>query len=435
VASADDGLTPAEFAELQRLTPADAMRWMQGRASSALTFSWQDMWQEEHSRFFTVSRLARLDLLGSLHESLSRSVAGDLSRRDWTRDTEQLLADAGWWGEKQVQDPATGEMVTTRFDPARLKLIYDTNTRQAAAQGQWERIERTKQTQPYLRYITMRDDRVRPEHAAWDNVTLPVDDDFWKTHYPPNGWRCRCRVVSVSQKEYEAGKTPDGGQMVKDAPQFGDRDFTNSRMGEITSVPVGVDPGFGSIPAQGERLQDLDALVQEKLKSAIPAIANSAQYEGLTLESAASTYAERARLALPGNENKMPPLALSPIADPALAQLRELDLPVSKKAPLESKMLGLEHDGVRHVWLGHGLGGGNQTRELLRGQVPIEPGDIAAFPEIFNRATIQRGDPPIASDSPVVRGTAVFGDFRYEFAAKVLRHLVTPVTLYKWAIK
>jgi hypothetical protein len=43
------------------------------------------------------------------------------------------LSQAGWWGEKEMLDPATGEKVKTAFTPARLHLIYDTNTRQAAA--------------------------------------------------------------------------------------------------------------------------------------------------------------------------------------------------------------------------------------------------------------------------------------------------------------
>jgi uncharacterized protein with gpF-like domain len=156
----------SDFAMLARLPPADAIAYMLGRADLTVTHNWQDLWQEEHARQFTVSRLARLDLLQSIHDSLSRSVAGDLSCRDWMRDTEQLQRDAGWWGEKQVLDPATGEMVTTRFNPARLALIYDTNTRQAAAAGQWDRIQRTKRSQPYLRYVTMRDDRVLPMAAT-----------------------------------------------------------------------------------------------------------------------------------------------------------------------------------------------------------------------------------------------------------------------------
>ena len=61
MATKPDGLTAAEFAELRRLKPADAMRWMQERAGGALSFSWQDLWQSEHSHLFTISRLARLD--------------------------------------------------------------------------------------------------------------------------------------------------------------------------------------------------------------------------------------------------------------------------------------------------------------------------------------------------------------------------------------
>jgi SPP1 gp7 family putative phage head morphogenesis protein len=258
-------------------------------------------------------------LLQALHEGISASVAGNLSRRDWIRESKQLLAHAGWWGEKQVLDPATGQMVTTTFNPARLQLIYDTNTRQAAAQGQWERIQRSKASHPYLRYMTMRDDRVRAEHAQWDNVTLPADHPFFQTHFPPCGWRCRCRVTQVSQEDYDKGQTPAGAAMVKTAPVAQTREFTHQRTGDVSMVPAGVDPGFGAIPTQAARLRELDALVQEKLKSAIPAIANAAQYEGLTLQSAAATYAEKARLALPGNENKMPPLILSPVAEGALS--------------------------------------------------------------------------------------------------------------------
>jgi hypothetical protein len=182
-------------------------------------------------------------------------------------------------------------------------------------------------------------------------------------------------------------------------------------------------------------VRELDVLVQEKLKSAIPAIANAAQYEGLTLQSAAATYAEKARLAPPGNENKMPPLILSPVAEGALTQLQALNLPTSKKVPLQAKLLGLEQDGVRHAWMEHGLGGPNEKRELLRGQVPTEPGDVAAFAEVFNRATLELGDPPTAGDGvPIVTGKAVFGEFRYEFAAKVRRHLIALYTLYKWRL-
>lgn len=41
-----------------------------------------------------------------------------------------------------------------------------------------------------LQYRTQADDKVRPEHAALDRVTLPPSDPFWEQFYPPNGWNC-----------------------------------------------------------------------------------------------------------------------------------------------------------------------------------------------------------------------------------------------------
>ena len=56
----------------------------------------------------------------------------------------------------------------------------------------------------YLQYRTQRDDKVRPEHAALDRVTLPPSDSFWEEFYPPNGWNCRCTVVQVRKSKCPA---------------------------------------------------------------------------------------------------------------------------------------------------------------------------------------------------------------------------------------
>lgn len=55
-----------------------------------------------------------------------------------------------------------------------------------------------------LQYRTQKDDKVRPEHAALDGVTLPPSDSFWEEFYPPNGWNCRCTVVQVRKSKYPA---------------------------------------------------------------------------------------------------------------------------------------------------------------------------------------------------------------------------------------
>jgi hypothetical protein bfra3_16173 len=53
-----------------------------------------------------------------------------------------------------------------------------------------------------LQYRTAADGKVRPEHAALHNVTLPMSDPFWEEYYPPNGWNCRCTVVQVRKSKY-----------------------------------------------------------------------------------------------------------------------------------------------------------------------------------------------------------------------------------------
>lgn len=283
----------SEFAQLHKLTPAGAVAALQARGQLSVSYAWQDVWQEEHGLQFTVSRLARLDLLQAVHQAIVKSVNGDLTRKDWMDDIEALLTQAGWWGTKAVTDPADGEVKLTTFDPARLRLIYDTNTRQAYAAGQWERVERSKRSLPYVRYVTRRDGRVRDEHAQWDNLVLPVDHAFWKTHWPPNGWRCRCLVISMSQADYDKGYTLDrpGAEynidaplvkvpLRKDAPNLGEREYINPRTGEVMQVPNGIDPGFAYNPGQARQLA-MRQQIQSKLAAAVPALGQAARDAGL----------------------------------------------------------------------------------------------------------------------------------------------------------
>jgi len=72
-----------------------------------------------------------------------------------------------------------------------------------------------------------------------------------------------------------------------------------------------------------------------------------------------------------------------------------------------------------------------QAVGVTQSGLPIEPRDIAAFPEIFSRAILEVGDPPLIGNTPMVAGKAVYDGFHYAFAAKVSYHLVT---LYKWRL-
>ena len=71
----------------------------------------------------------------------------------------------------------------------------------------------------YLQYRTQHDDKVRPEHASLDRVTLPASDTFWESYYPPNGWNCRCNVVQVLKRKYEPTPHDEAMALGEDALQ------------------------------------------------------------------------------------------------------------------------------------------------------------------------------------------------------------------------
>jgi len=58
-------------------------------------------------------------------------------------------------------------------------------------------------------YKTAGDERVRSSHKALDGVIRKVTDKFWDTHMPPNGWGCRCTVVSLPKAKETNLKTID----------------------------------------------------------------------------------------------------------------------------------------------------------------------------------------------------------------------------------
>lgn len=123
----------------------------------------------------------------------------------------------------------------------RLKLIYDINFRMAQTIDRWVRIQENKHLFPYLQYIAVLDERTRKEHRRWHNLILPVEHPFWKTHYPPNGWKCRCMVRQISAREAQA----NGG--VSADPVVNLKPWVNKKTGETLQVPEGIAPGFENI--------------------------------------------------------------------------------------------------------------------------------------------------------------------------------------------
>jgi SPP1 gp7 family putative phage head morphogenesis protein len=239
------------------IAPRDAIEAFQRRKLLRPSFRWEDVWQEEHSRAFAVAGVQRLDVLKVFQDALDEKFAQKSSLAEFAKTVRPQLAAKGFWGDVEVRDPDTGEARITRFDNRRLELIYDVNTRQAYATGQWERIQRNKARMPYLVYRTMDDDRVRAEHAAWNWLVLPADHPFWRTHYPPCGWRCRCKAFALDQTGIDRLKAA-GKPLRFEAPKIDLVNYVNPRTGEVAAIPRGIDPGFAYNPgvARDEALHE-----------------------------------------------------------------------------------------------------------------------------------------------------------------------------------
>ena len=226
------------------------------------SFSWQDVEPEEHAIQFAVAKATSLDVLTAIKDELVKAQTEGLPFEAFKRELRPRLEKLGWWGIGERTDPLTGESRPVRLGtPRRLKTIYDANLRTARAAGEWQRIQRTKAGLPFLLYELGPSENHRPEHVRREGIIRPVDDPIWEVWYPPNGWGCKCRVRQITRREAERR----GG--VTEAPDDVLREWVNRRTGEVSQVPVGIDPGWDRNPGI-ERQRWAELHLQGKLEAA-----------------------------------------------------------------------------------------------------------------------------------------------------------------------
>ena len=241
--------------DLVSVSPREAIEHFR-RKGYAIGFDWRDIDAATHARAFTVAKGMNLSILKDIREAVDAAIADGQTFRQFYSDLAPKLQEQGWWGKRELVDPQTGApRVVQLGSPRRLQIIFDTNIRTAYAKGHWERIERLKDRLPFLRYSAVDDARTRPEHLAWHGIVLPVDHPWWRTHFPPNGWRCRCTSMQLDRSDLDRY-----GYTVSESPADRTFEWTNKRTGEIQQVPVGIDPGF----AHNVGLLDLQTLAREQ---------------------------------------------------------------------------------------------------------------------------------------------------------------------------
>lgn len=212
------------------------------------TRTWTDIWEGQHSRAFVVAGAMKADLVADFHDAVNSAIANGTTLQTFREDFDRIVEKHGWSynGGRNW----------------RSRVIFQTNLRTAYNAGRYAQAQATKARRPYMRYVAVLDDRTRPEHRQWHGTILPVDDPWWATHHPPNGWNCRCTTQTLSDRDLK----DNGWEVDEEAPPVKMEDKTiNTADGQVTvQVPEGIDAGFGYNPGasafgRGKELIKLDA--------------------------------------------------------------------------------------------------------------------------------------------------------------------------------
>jgi hypothetical protein len=199
------------------------------------TASWTDIWQQQHDAAFVVAGAMRDDMLADFQTAIMKALKGS-TLETFRKDFDAIVAKYGW-------DYNGGRNWRTR-------VIYETNLDMAYAAGRYQQLQSIKRTNPYWRYKhSLRTENARPNHLSWSGLVLSADDPWWNTHYPPNGWGCKCRVYSMTQGSLERmGKTePDQApEIIMQEKLVGVRGATP----RLVQTPEGIDPGFAYNPGK-----------------------------------------------------------------------------------------------------------------------------------------------------------------------------------------
>lgn len=153
------------------------------------------------------------------------------------------------------------------WDDLRIETIYRTNMQQAYAAGRYKKMQAVKASRPFWQYLAVMDKRVRPSHAMLHEKVYPAQHPFWDVNYPPNGFRCRCAVVTLSKRQVKA----QGLAVETEMPKPGK--WTDPRTdAEYTVNFPGADRGWRNNPGR-EWVASLCQTATDKLEKSHPRVA------------------------------------------------------------------------------------------------------------------------------------------------------------------
>lgn len=218
---------------LEPLPPEDAIRYFRDKLPMS-PGEFYELAEIIRTRAFTVSGVAGLDAIYDIYRELQRALETGITLAEFRANVNEIFARKGWRG----------------LTPYRADNVFRTNVMTALNVGRYEQMTDPDviAARPYWQYDAIDDSRTRPTHRALDGQVRRADDPFWDMWYPPNGFRCRCgvRSLSAAQVRREGREVMEGTPAWVQAP------------GAFMPQPLVPDPGFATNPAKTPWGPDLD---------------------------------------------------------------------------------------------------------------------------------------------------------------------------------
>lgn len=194
------------------------------------------------AKSFTIACVARDDVVAMVKDELEKAMKGKSDIREFRKNLDHIFRQAG----------------LNLLHPHRIDTIYRTNMQQAFSAARY--LQMTKphilKARPFWKYVAVKDGSTRPAHKAMDGRVFHHDNPVWRVWYPPNGFNCRCQVISLSQREVDR----DNLHVERTDPSGSSFEIVDKDTGEVKFYKLEPDQGF--TPKTGS----LEKLMSEQRK-------------------------------------------------------------------------------------------------------------------------------------------------------------------------
>ena len=139
------------------------------------------------AKAFAVTGIAKGDELTTVYTALQKALEKGTTFREFKKDAAAVFAKRGW--DKNA--------------PWRIETIFRTNIQSAYSAGRYKQMKETTELRPFWQFDSVIDNRSSEICPPLNGAVYAADDPFWDSWYPPNHFRCRSGVISLSRRQVE----------------------------------------------------------------------------------------------------------------------------------------------------------------------------------------------------------------------------------------